>query len=68
MSSEYHQKNYVALEMEISALGYLQKVEGGILQKMKPTEHRWYGPLKQEEFDSQGRMIYRMSETGVQFM
>ena len=68
LKGEYHQKNYVALEMEISALGYLEKVEGGILQKMKPTEYRWYGPLKQEEFDSQGRMIYRMSETGVQFM
>ena len=33
LKGEYHQKDYTVMEMEISALGYLQKVEGGILEK-----------------------------------
>ena len=33
LKGEYHQKDYAVMEMEISALGYLQKVEGGILEK-----------------------------------
>ena len=28
LKGEYHQKDYAVMEMEISALGYLQKVEG----------------------------------------
>ena len=68
LKGECHQKDYVVLEVEISALGYLQKVEGGILQKMNPREYRWYGPLKQEEVDGQGRMLYRISEMAVQFI
>ena len=68
LKGEHHQKDYAVMEMEISALGYLQKVEGGILQKMKPMEYRWYGPVKQEEVDGQGRMLYRISELAVQFI
>ena len=33
LKGEHHQKDYAGMEMEISALGYLQKVEGGILQE-----------------------------------
>ena len=68
LKGEHHQKDYAVMEMEISAFGYLQKVEGGILQKMKPMEYRWYGPVKQEEVDGQGRMLYRISELAVQFI
>ena len=33
LKGEYHQKDYVVLELEVTALGYLQKVEGGVLEK-----------------------------------
>ena len=52
----------------VTALGYLQKVEGGILEKRNPKEYRWHGPLKQEEFDGQGRRLYRISEKAIQFI
>ena len=68
LTGKYHQKDYVVLELEVTALGYLQKVEGGILEKMNPREYRWHGPLKQEELDEQGRVLYRISERAVQFM
>ena len=68
LKGEYHQKDYAVMEMEISALGYLQKVEGGILEKTKPTEYRWHGPVKHEEWDSQGRMLYRISEMAAKFI
>ena len=47
---------------------HLQKVEGGILEKTKPTEYRWHGPVKHEERDSQGRMLYRISEMAAKFI
>ena len=68
LKGEYHQKDYVVLELEVTALGYLQKVEGGILEKRNPREYRWHGPLKQEEFDGQGRRLYRISEKAIQFI
>ena len=68
LKGEHHQKDYAVMEMEISALGYLQKMEGGVLEKTKPTEYRWYGPLKQEERDVQGRVLYRISEMAAQFI
>ena len=68
LKGEHHQKDYAVMEIEISALGYLQKVEGDVLEKTKPTEYRWYGPLKQEERDGQGRMLYRISEMAAQFI
>ena len=56
------------MEMEVFALGYLQKVESGILEKTKPTEYRWHGPVKCEEWDSKGRLLYRISEMAVKFI
>ena len=53
-------KNYAVMEMEVSALGYLQKVEGGVLEKTKPTEYRWHGPVRHEERGGQGRVLYRI--------
>ena len=44
LTGKYHQKDYVVLELEVTALGYLQKVEGGIREKMNPREYRWHGP------------------------
>ena len=68
LKGEHHQKDYAVMEMEISALGYLQKVEGGVLEKTKPTEYRWHGPVKHEERDGQGRLLYRISEIAAQFI
>ena len=34
----------------------------------KPNEYCWHGPVKHEERDSQGRMIYRISEMAVKFI
>ena len=39
LKGECHQKDYVVVEVEIAALGYLQKVEGGILQKIRRMEY-----------------------------
>ena len=61
-------KNYAVMEMEVSALGYLQKVEGGVSEKTKPTEYHWHGPLRQEERDGQGHVWYRISVVAARFM
>jgi len=61
-------KKYAVMEMEVFALGYLQKVESGILEKTKPTEYRWHRPVKCEEWDSKGRLLYRISEMAVKFI
>ena len=39
LKGECHQKDSVVVEVEIASLGYLQKVEGGILQKIRPMEY-----------------------------
>eukprot|EP00435_Cladocopium_sp_Y103_P001572 s1031_g1.t1 len=57
----YQQKDYVVLEVEFTALGYLNKMEEDILQKMTPQEHRWCGPIRAEQRDSQGRLLYRFA-------
>lgn len=36
-------KEYLAVQIEISPLGYMRKMEQGILVKLKPDEHRWMG-------------------------
>ena len=61
--SDPQQKGYVVMEMEISALGYLQKMEGGVLERPDPTVYRWHGSLRHEERDSHGRLLYRV--TGI---
>ena len=68
LKGEHHQKDYAVMEMEIFALGYLVKVESGVLEKTKPTEYRWHGPVKCEEWDSNGRLLYRTSEMAVKFI
>ena len=68
MKGETHQKDYAVMEFEITALGYLQKVENGTLEKTKSTHYRWHGPIKNEERDSQGRVLYKVSEIAVKFI
>ena len=68
LKGEHHQKQFTVLQVEISALGYLQKMEAGILAKTKPGEYRWYGNLKQEERDDQGRVLYRFSDTAAEII
>ena len=67
MKGETHQKDYAVMEFEISALGYLQKVENGTLEKTKTNQYRWHGP-KNEEKDYQGRLLYKVSEVAVKFI
>ena len=67
MKGEHHQKDYVT-EMEIFAIGFLQKCDSGVLEKTKPTEYRWHGPVKNEEYDVKGRLLYRISEMAASFM
>ena len=43
---EFCAKDYVLVEVELTAIGYLQKAEAGILLKYKPNEHRWQGTMK----------------------
>ena len=61
--SDIQQRGYAVMEMEISALGYLQKMEGGVLERPDPTVYRWHGSLRHEERDSHGRLLYRV--TGI---
>ena len=68
MKGETHQKDYAVMEFEISALGYLQKVENGTLEKTKTNQYRWHGPIKNEEKDHQGRVLYKVSEVAVKFI
>eukprot|EP00435_Cladocopium_sp_Y103_P023495 s2809_g5.t1 len=67
LKGEYHQNDYVVLEVEFTALGYLNKMEEDILQKMTPQEYRWYGPIRAEQRDSQGRVLYRFADEARSF-
>lgn len=68
MKGEHHQKEFTVCQVEISALGYMQKMEAGTLAKTKPGEYRWYGTMKHEERDDQGRVLYRFSDTAAQVL
>ena len=67
LKGEHHQKDYTVLQVEISALGYLQKMETGILEKVKYGEYRWYGSFPQEQQDGQGGVLCPFSETAARF-
>eukprot|EP00438_Fugacium_kawagutii_P000917 Skav211592 [mRNA] locus=scaffold2962:53741:54115:- [translate_table: standard] len=68
LKGEYHHKQFKVMEVEVSALGYMQKMESGILAKTKPGEYRWHGSLKHEERDEQGRVLYRFSDTASEII
>lgn len=65
---ETHPKDYVAIQIEISPLGYMRKMEKNILLKFKPNEYRWNGSIKSVEFDDQGRWMYRFRGRAQRFV
>ena len=54
---EFCAKDYVLVEVEVTAIGYLQKAEAGVLLKYKPNEYRWQGTMKSVEFDQYGNLL-----------
>ena len=52
------QKEYVVMETEISSFGYLQRLEGVVLEKTRPAGYRWPGPVRHEGHDQQMRFLY----------
>ena len=58
---EFCAKDYVLVEVELTAIGYLQKAEAGILLKYKPNEYRWQGTMKSVEFDQNGNLLYKFA-------
>ena len=55
-------KDYVLVEVELTAIGYLQKAEAGILLKYKPNEYRWQGTMKALEFDENGNLLQKVPQ------
>jgi len=49
------------VEVELTAIGYMQKAEAGILLKYKPNEYRWMGSIRAQEFDTSGNLLYKFS-------
>ena len=58
---EFCAKDYVLVEVELTAIGYLQKAEAGALLKYKPNEYRWQGTMKALEFDENGNLLYKFA-------
>ena len=58
---EFCAKDYVLVEVELTAIGFLQKAEAGILLKYKPNEYRWQGTMKALEFDENGNLLYKFA-------
>ena len=61
---EFCAKDYVLVEVEVTAIGYLQKAESGVLLKYKPNEYRWQGTMKSVEFDQYGNLLYKFFHGG----
>ncbi|CAJ1350900.1 unnamed protein product, partial [Effrenium voratum] len=61
--NQYPHSVFTVCQVHLTTLGYVKKMEGNVLQKMdKPGEYRWWGALKREESDEQGRLLFRVSE------
>ena len=65
---EFCAKDYVLVEVEVTAIGYLQKAESGVLLKYKPNEYRWQGAMRSEEYDQCGNLLYRFSKEAHQII
>ena len=52
-------KEYLAVQIKISPLGYMRKMEQGTLVKLKPDEYRWMGSIHGHESDENGEWLYR---------
>lgn len=66
LKGEYNPKDFVAIKVTFTALGYLPKMESGTLERTKPGEYRWHGPLKVKEVDNQGRVLYSFSHEAAE--
>ena len=58
---EFCAKDYVLVEVELTAIGYLQKAEAGVLLKYKPTNIVGQGTMKALEFDQNGNLLYKFA-------
>ena len=65
---EFCAKDYVLVEVELTAIGYLQKAEAGILLKYKPNEYRWQGTMKALEFDENGNLLYKFGSEAMKIV
>ena len=65
---EFCAKDYVLVEVELTAIGYLQKAEAGILLKCKPNEYRWQGTMKALEFDENGNPLYKFGSEAMKIV
>eukprot|EP00435_Cladocopium_sp_Y103_P025980 s2596_g6.t1 len=63
--STHHPKEYTLVQIEITAIGYMTKMEADQLVRTGPGEYRWYGEMIQEERDYLGRLLYRFSDTAA---
>jgi hypothetical protein len=52
-------KEYLAVQIEISPLGHMRKMEQGTLVKLKPDEYRWMGSIYGHESVENGEWLYR---------
>ncbi|CAJ1384524.1 unnamed protein product [Effrenium voratum] len=67
--NQYPHSVFTVCQVHLTTLGYVKKMEGNVLQKMdKPGEYRWWGALKREESDEQGRLLFRVSESAAEIM
>ena len=65
---EFCAKDYALVEVELTAIGYLQKAEAGILLKYKPNEYRWQGTMKALEFDENGNLLYKFGSEAMKIV
>ena len=59
-SEQLAHKDFVIVTMRLSAIGYVSKTCGNILQRMNNTEYRWHGGLQLRETLGDGRIIYEL--------
>ena len=61
------EREYLAMRIEISPLGYMRKMEQGILIKCRPGEYRWMGGIYGQENDEDGEWLYRIIGNAYHF-
>ena len=52
-------KSFTIVQVEITPIGYMTKAEEDIFYKFNVGEYRWQGPIRAEEFDESGNLLYR---------
>ena len=56
---EYSGRGFFMVQVEISAIEYLRRVDSGTLERINEGEYWWYGPLRKEVRDDRGVVLYR---------